>query len=63
MQVNGHNIWEGKNVHGVTVLTISQGKIVWEARVADKVAAWDKGTFSLDNHKGQYENTIDWRSY
>jgi hypothetical protein len=52
--VNGHNIWEGKTVRGVTVLTLSRGKIVWEASVANGVAAWEKGTFSLKDHKGQY---------
>jgi hypothetical protein len=56
--VNGHNIWEGRTVQGVTVLTLSQGKIVWEASVDDGVAAWDKGSFSLDGHKGKYDLSL-----
>jgi len=49
--VSGHNIWEGQTVEGVTVLTISQGNVVWRAHVTDGYAKWDQGKFSLENQE------------
>jgi len=48
------NIFEGWEVHGVTVKTISQGEVVWEAHVENGVADWRKGKFSVEKGRGKY---------
>lgn len=53
-KANGHNIWEGWEVKGVTVLTVSRGEVVWEAKVEKGVAIWDQGTFNAPKGRGQY---------
>eukprot|EP01126_Amoeba_proteus_P031938 TRINITY_DN3122_c0_g3_i1.p1 TRINITY_DN3122_c0_g3~~TRINITY_DN3122_c0_g3_i1.p1 ORF type:complete len:352 (-),score=58.24 TRINITY_DN3122_c0_g3_i1:99-1154(-) len=53
-QANGHNIWEGWNVKGVTWMTISRGEIVWEAKVENGVALWDQGNFNVAQGRGKY---------
>jgi len=53
-QANGHNIWEGWEVQGVTVLTISNGEVVWTANVVDNIANWEKGSFHAPKGRGRY---------
>jgi len=48
------NIFEGWEVTGVTVCTISQGEVVWEAVVENGVAQWKQGKFSVVKGRGRY---------
>jgi len=48
------NIWEGVTVTGVTVMTIINGEIAWEAYVENGVALWEKGKFNLISPNGRY---------
>jgi len=48
------NIFEGWEVQGVTVMTISQGEVVWEAHVENGIAQWNKGQFHVVKGRGKY---------
>jgi len=48
------NIFEGWQVTGVTVITISQGEVVWQAHVENGIADWKKGQFNLVKGRGKY---------
>jgi len=48
------SFFEGWEIQGVTVLTISQGEVVWEASVQNGLADWRKGTFSVVKGRGRY---------
>eukprot|EP00997_Jenningsia_sp_PLL12_P012039 NODE_988_length_1334_cov_134.341634_g816_i0.p1 GENE.NODE_988_length_1334_cov_134.341634_g816_i0~~NODE_988_length_1334_cov_134.341634_g816_i0.p1 ORF type:complete len:366 (+),score=117.18 NODE_988_length_1334_cov_134.341634_g816_i0:31-1098(+) len=50
-----YNIWEGWEVAGVTVATVSRGELVWQAAVKDGVADWQAGSFQITKGRGQYQ--------
>lgn len=51
------NIWEGQELCGVTVLTLSRGEVVWRAKVdANGNVDWKNGTFNAKKGRGVYDS-------
>lgn len=49
-----YNIWEGLEVTGVPVMTLSRGEIVWEVEVKDGIAQYKEGKLTATEGRGHF---------
>lgn len=49
-----YNLWEGLEVTGIPVKTISRGKIIWDVEVVDGIAQYGEGKLSTEKGRGEF---------
>ena len=49
-----YNLWEGLEVTGVPVMTLSRGEIVWEVEVKDGIAQYKEGKLTATEGRGHF---------
>lgn len=49
-----YNLWEGLEVQGVPVTTVSNGEVVWDVDVVDGVAKYGEGRLNLPEGRGHF---------
>ena len=49
-----YNLWEGQEVTGIPIITISNGRIIWEVDVVDGVAQYKDGKLTAQEGEGHF---------
>jgi len=49
-----YNLWDGEEVTGIPVVTISNGKVIWECQVENGFAKYAEGKFSGQSGEGKF---------
>ena len=49
-----YNLWDGMEVTGIPIITISRGQVIWECEVENGIAKYSEGKLSKETGRGKF---------